>query len=328
MMNEHAAPVSPAIPAVEHHLSTALASAGLEADPGQRVVPLNPPHRHGPKSAVFRVGVLHPDLESVVAKRATSETAAVERIVYEQILPHLNLSFPRFLGMAPEKSGDDCWLFLEFIDGPPLALENTRHRRAAAEWLAGLHTASQHIAAQLDLPDRGPGHFLRHLRSARTRLAACAGRPDLTRVRDVAQCLEDHLCRIEQQWNLVEHLSQGMPRTLVHGDIKPENIRVRERAGDIDIVPLDWEFAGLGVPAVDLAQIDFTHYRRLVDERWLLPDTSRIALIPPLGLLFRALAAVDWSAEKLDRGWSDKPASQLAVYADWIFHARQELRLA
>src|SRR5213075_1421504 len=59
---------------------------------------------------------------------------------------------------------------------------------------------------------------------------------------------------IESTWGALEDLCACLPRTVVHGDFVIKNVRVRPTAESAALLVFDWEMAGWGVPATDLAQ--------------------------------------------------------------------------
>jgi len=99
-----------------------------------------------------------------------------------------------------------------------------------------------------------------------------------------------------------------MPRTLVHGDFEPKNMRVRSGPAGVDVLLFDWETAGWGVPAPDLARlgriehllsVDLRRYYETVRESWsgLCPeDVEHLAAV---GTLFRLLAMLVWESLEL-----------------------------
>ena len=65
-----------------------------------------------------------------------------------------------------------------------------------------------------------------------------------------------------------------MPRTFIHGDFAPKNMRVRAGPGGSTLLCFDWGSAGWGVPAADLVQpggkalVELTPDRRITSWRW------------------------------------------------------------
>jgi aminoglycoside phosphotransferase (APT) family kinase protein len=105
------------------------------------------------------------------------------------------------------------------------------------------------------LPDRGPDHYLQRLRSTRTALLERVGNRALSAdetalLRTVAaQCDV-----IEAHWGELERFFEGRPRTLVHGDFVIKNLRIEPTSPSPALLVFDWEMAGWGLPASDLAQ--------------------------------------------------------------------------
>src|SRR5207247_6113874 len=62
--------------------------------------------------------------------------------------------------------------------------------------------------------------------------------------------------RVERAWGAIERACLRLPETIVHGDFRPKNGRVRQELGGPVLYGLDWELAGWGIPVVDLAPAD------------------------------------------------------------------------
>ena len=218
-------------------------------------------------------------------------------------------------------AGEGCWLFLEesVADKYSPALEE--HRRLAGRWLGLLHTSAAPLAGDVPLPDRGPGHFRQCLRRVRDTVRGSLGNPALTADdRAVLRSLVAGCDALEARWPQVEQLCAGMPRTLVHGDFIKRNLRVRPGPAGPHLVPFDWEFAGWGVPAVDLARPPFSGspdlaaYWEVVARAWPDVDLPTVRRWADLGTVFRFLVAADWEAPELASTAVEKSVARLAVY--------------
>jgi aminoglycoside phosphotransferase (APT) family kinase protein len=89
-------------------------------------------------------------------------------------------------------------------------------------------------------------------------------------------------------WPHLEAICERFPPTLVHGDFVEENLRVTAENGHRRLVPLDWEKAGWGVPAVDLVRVDVDLYYELAGE-WLRSSRRELAELVLAGKIFRVL---------------------------------------
>jgi thiamine kinase-like enzyme len=179
----------------------------------------------------------------------------VERAVYEEFLTRLPLPVLRCHGFLPEPAGDFGWLFLEDAGKQVYSPGNGEHRALAGRWLGAAHCAQLLPDLQARLPDRGPAHYLQLVRSARAALLEHVNNPVLSA--DEAALLRTvvvHFDVIEAQWEELEKFFEGQPRRLVHGDFVIKNLRLRSSATDSALLVYDWEMAGWGVPATDLAQ--------------------------------------------------------------------------
>ena len=286
------------------------------------VVPLKS-QRPGRKSGVYRLEGVGEDGAAVVAKRTFRSTARVERDVYERILPRAKVPALRYYGFLEEPDGNFCWLFLEDAGERKLTESDGP---IAAEWLAQLHTRAAPLIGEVPLPDRGPAHYLEHLRAGRTLIEAALVQvmlPDEDRValRDLLR----HGQRLEAQWARLTAACATAPTTLVHGDFARKNLRLREGPDGTQMVALDWETAGWGPPAADLP-FSPTRCRRDRPDRS--PDKPRswsgtvpldvyaahcsrwrgdarisdLVELGRAGTLFRIVAGIRWAAEQQEGG--------------------------
>src|SRR5881396_2119300 len=270
---------------------------------------------------------------AVVAKRCGKETGLVERTVYEEILPRLTVPSLRHYGSLDEPDGEHCWLFMEDATGVDYSNLLAQHRVQAARWLGLLHTGAADAATRGRLPDAGPGRYLDLVQAVRGLMKQHLDNPvlspeDVIFIEGVQARLDD----LATRWNLVEEICDGVPQTLVHGDFNGKNIRLRSGNGDTTILVFDWEAAGWGVPAVDLAQLgvpssglsanpDIQTYWSTVRDRW--PDTSPEAVqrLASCGTVFRALAALHWESCNLATEWASRSISNIRLYDAELAHA-------
>jgi hypothetical protein len=162
---------------------------------------------------------------------------------------------------------------------------------------------------------------LDHLHSSRHVIQENIGDPILN-YKDI-QVLDAILSQgylVESRWNRVVELCSRYPRTLVHCDFGSKNLRVRRSADDISLVAFDWEMAGYGIPAPDIAEpsgrglprrrigddspdSELVDYWEVVRESWPCLDFGAIKELAELGAVFRSLVAISWESESIGRGW-------------------------
>jgi aminoglycoside phosphotransferase (APT) family kinase protein len=265
------------------------------------------------KAAVYRLKGVGPGGAAVIAKRCRTTTAALERTIYEDVLPHLPVTALRYYGCT-RQDGEFCWLFLEDAGRERYSPYRKEHCALAGRWLGLLHTSAARLASAARLPDRGPGHYLEHLRSARHMILRNLGNPalsgdDLT----VLQAIVAQCDLLEARWSQVETWCEGIPSTLVHGDFRPKNVHVRRDHDGTALLPMDWETAGWGVPAPDLARVDLRAYWTVVRECWPTLDLPAIKRLANLGTLFCRLAAMNWDSMSLKSDWLDWPMASIRV---------------
>jgi aminoglycoside phosphotransferase (APT) family kinase protein len=270
----------------------------LTNDVAERCVVTVLEHERGmpSKTAVYRLEGIGPGGGSVVAKRSRRRKAAVEQAVYEHVLPRLSLRTLHYYGCVEEPETPFAWQYLEDAGGRPWSARNDRDQALAARWLATLHGESGPIRAS-GLPEKSPAFFLDLLRAARStvaeRLEAGVADEDASRLlRSVG-----HQCaQLEERWDKVARLCDDFPETVMHGDFTAKNLRVLERNGEPELVPLDWEGAGWGVPALDLRAVDAAGYHAAITASWPSLGEAKLRAARTAGRIFWHVSALRWSA--------------------------------
>jgi hypothetical protein len=257
------------------------------------------------KSAVYRLAGVGPDGSAVIAKKCYAPTAAVERKIYQELLPRLPLPAVRLLGFVSEPEGDYSWLFLEEAEGREYSVLSEADRALAGRWLATLHCAVQRVVPDACLPGREPSHYLHLLRSSRATVLKLVSNPvvpdeDLPALRAVAAWCDV----IESHWGTLEDLSGSLPRTVVHGDLVIKNVRVRSTAESTALLVFDWEMAGWGVPATDLAQFagrtvspEFAAYVSVMEASGIHISTRAVRRVAECGRFFRLIDDIAWACQ-------------------------------
>jgi hypothetical protein len=297
----------------------------------------------GRKSCVYRIEGVGPGGTAVIAKRCRAGEAQVEQTVYEEILPDLPISSLNFYGVVDEPGTEFCWLFLKDAEGDEFTYSVQKHRRLAARWLGQMHVFAEHVPAVSRLPARGPQHYLDHLRFFREKIQDNLSDPALD-VQDVAvvESILSQADLLEAQWFRIVDLCRRYPRTLVHCDFAGKNLRVWSSRSGIDLVAFDWEMAGYGIPAPDIAEVsgrgvprrrirkdfpdsELTGYWKVVRESWSDLDLPAIKDLAELGGVFRSLVAISWESESIGRGWW--PIEEFRGYQADLAVALEQLEL-
>ena len=276
------------------------------------------------KSAVFRLNVDGQGVRSVIAKRRPEGELDGELRLHGEVLPALSLSTLEVYGFVEELDGF-AWLFLEDAGETRYSRETPEHQALAVEWLGRLHSGASPGASWL--PDTGPAYFRSVLDLARDGLRLGLVHAALSPSdREVLSAILTSLDEVEAAWQRVEGVCARLPRTLVHGDFVPKNVRVRERLGRIDLVAFDWETAGIAPPVVDIAllrgtQADQRKYLAIVNDVWpdlRANDVEQMALI---GDVFWLLHAIYWAGRSFKYEW--------VAHAMWdMIEYERHLRLA
>ena len=284
--------------------------------------------RQGKKSTTYRLVESTPGGASIIAQRACMAKARTERTVYEEILPHLPVTSPRYYGCRAEDP-HFVWLFLEDIGDERYTPTDRAQQALAGRWVGLMHTAAAHLPAARGLPDGGPPRYLDHLRGGLQTVRANLANPALT-ADDAATLgrLASDLDRLESAWAALERACTGLPATLVHGDLQRKNLYIRDGAGQTALYAIDWETAGWGVPAADLARIDLPTYWSVVRSVWhhvRLEDVRRLGVV---GRIFRELVAIRWVSPQLAYDsplYLSRPISWLRIMHGRLSDAVREL---
>jgi hypothetical protein len=298
------------------------------------------------KRGVYRLEGAGPDGSPVIAKICKRKTAEVESTIYEDLLPQLPMPSLGYYGTVPEGDRQHCWLFLADAGTEPYSPAEPEHRRLAGRWLATVHLHATQFVRDADLPDRGPRHYLVHLLNARDEIMRHLRRRNLTTGDDLV--LADLLSKLElleSGWDDVTAFCDTLPRTLVHGDLVPKNLRVMHDGQGPGLAIFDWETAGLGSQAPDLAQLlepegsqllsqggskrlsrfsahpCLDTYRAVLGAAGAEPDAQTVARSAAIGSLFRCLAGLDWTCSGGTADWC--PIDDFRVYSGWLGNAMQ-----
>jgi hypothetical protein len=208
------------------------------------------------KTAVYRLTGSGPGRAAVIAKKCRMETARVEWLIYEELLPRLPVPALQCYGFLEEPDSEFCWLFLEDAGGERYSPAVAKHRALAGRWLGEAHTTVLPEDLKERLPDRSLKHYRRSLEHCRDTL-----REHLDRNRALTEesavvfrAVAEHCDVIAAHWAQIEGACQQMPRSLVQGDFVIKNMRIRQGARGAELLVYDWELSGWGLPGTDLAQ--------------------------------------------------------------------------
>ncbi len=295
------------------------------------------------KNKVYRLEGAGMAGTAVIAKRCPKAAALLERTVYAEILPGLLAPSLGHYGFLAEPDGENCWLFLEEATGADYSSLLPEHRVRAGRWLGLLHTSAGDSAATRRLPDGGPGRYLDLLRAGRDLIRQHLDNPvlsldDVTFLKTVQVRFDD----LAAHWNRVEEVCRAAPHTLVHGDFNGKNIRLRSLDGDPTVVVFDWEHAGWGNPAVDLAQLavpsgalaanpDIATYWSTVRGQWPGMSLEAWQRLADCGTVLRVVSVLNWDIQHLAYDWAHAYVGSMQTYAaeldgalerlDWSRHA-------
>jgi len=285
----------------------ALAWSSIGGAPPDRVDHIRP-HASRSKPALYRLEFGRAGRPSVFAKHGPAARLESERRVYERILPHVPVTSPRFHGACDEPDGT-AWLFMEDVGEVDFAPNDLAHREIAARWLGRMHGETAAMAGRVPLPPAGQERYLGYLRSARATLLENMGNRALTAEdRAVLEAVLGQCDKLETLWTRLERACATCPATLVHADFRPKNLCLRVSDGELALHPIDWEKAGWGVPAADLAllmrrgpasHVAAPAYAETIREYLPQFDLDAVQRLSSVGHVFQSLAGVYWSCAEL-----------------------------
>ena len=307
---------------------------------GDPVLPAVEILKYKNKSKVFRLRRPGVNSPAVIAKWCQSETATIEKFIYDEVLSRLPGPVLRCHGSLPEATGEFTWVFLEDASGREYSREAPSDRALAGRWLAILHNQSFASTRGLTatLPDRSPNHYLQILRAARKLLREHEANP-LLRAGDVStfQSIIAQCDFLEEHWSELSEPCEAAPRVVVHGDLVTKNVRVQQgrsatSTASPGLLVFDWENAGWGIAGTDLAQAerralapDPNAYLETLDSKTRF-SRANLRRVVECGRVFRLLDSIRWAALMLDCDSYESlivPISRLEVY---LFRMTKVLR--
>ncbi len=280
------------------------------------------------RSTVCRIEGVGPGGSGIVAKWCPRADGELEAFIYSEVLDRLSMESVRCYGFIEEGSGEYGWLFLEDGGIKRVAEKGESFPIAFAHWLALLHGSASNLPIRGRLPDRGPAWYMKILRTARLGLCKSLAQGNLAELdRSAFETMLVCFEVLERNWHLVEERCEGLPWTLVHCDLQPKNILTRHTPSGVAFLPLDWEDAGWGAPATDLAEIDAVSYWSTARRTWTSIELRRVEEQVRCGALFKILSAVGWEMIRLAAGSEEKAMRRLRIYAPRLTACTQALGL-
>src|SRR6266404_1210695 len=280
------------------------------------------------RSTVCRIEGVGPGGSHIVAKWCSRSDGELEAFIYREVLGRLSMASIRCYGFIGEGAGEYGWLFLEDGGVAQVAGKRERFPIEFSPWLGHLHASASSLPVRDRLPERGPAWYLGILRASRLELCQSLGErnwddPNRLAVEKILICFEI----LEQNWHFIKERCEGLPWTMVHCDLQPKNILIQHTVCGIAFLPLDWEDAGWGPPAADLAGIDATGYWSNARRTWPRLKLQQVEEQVLCGVLFHNLSAVGWEMVRLAAGSEEKAMRRLRIYTPRLTAAIQGLSL-
>jgi Phosphotransferase enzyme family len=286
----------------DHHATLAWTAC---AGSGSHVLSLEHLKESRNKTNVYRLELEQAEPKTVIAKWKPFRKD-LELEIYKYVLAAVGLPSVGVYGEVGDPSTTGYWVFLEDLGDQKFSPFSRADRRLVSEWLATLHQWRAFTSVRAILPNRGHRWYLQALHSAREAIRANLtqpwvtdrGLPTLTRILTLLE-------RLERNWSHIEQALGSAPQIMAHGDLVSKNTRLRNNAGIQEMVVLDWDTAGLGVPGIDLASLpsDLEHYAGLMQPVWPEMSPSYVMKLAEVGRMFRSLAELEWKTCDLEYPW-------------------------
>ena len=182
--------------------------------------------------------------------------------VYQKILNPAQRGTARCVGAVDSPELERHWLFLERVDGLLLwQVGDLKQWDAAARWLGELHLAERGSVTRSTSSVRPAAAHRAALRGCKTLLcydekffAVWMERAEKFLQKRNADDLKK-FARLAKNYDRVVKQLAALPPTFVHGEFYPSNVIVRDGAAAEKICAIDWEVAGVGPGALDLAAL-------------------------------------------------------------------------
>lgn len=278
------------------------------------------------RRSVYRLKGAGTDGGPIIAKRCRRDEAIREFSIYAKILPLLPLPTPRLYGSVEESGTKFAWLFLEDAGRKNYSPSQKKHRDLAAHWLGIMHTSMSSLTEVAFMRDRGPEFYFKFLKPVNDIIERSMSNPLLT-ADDVSilKSIVSHCKLIGSYKERIAKFCSRMPKTLVHGDFKEENMRVQTNRMSMSLMVFDWEESGWGIPALDYAKFlgysvnpSIGEYFKVIRDTWPFMDIQTVRRLGYIGETFRCLASIRWEADNLRYEWIEKPMSKMKVYKKWL----------
>jgi len=289
------------------------------------------------KSYVYRLTGEGLPNGSVIGKLSRPPDAEVERAVYEDVLDRIALRAIEYYGSCEDGETGHIWLFIEDAQGSKFAPLDQGHRVLAGRWLRTLHRLTAGLHQPAVLPHRSADYYLELLGSVKGAIETNLASPHLTdEYRAVLHRFLRQLDHLLAHWDRIVAVCNQFSPTLVHCDLGAKNARVREADGDRFFLPFDWESAGWGVPAADLAQLsartsgssvspDLEAYRNCAGGSS--SNRGAVLELATVGVIFRVLHMLDWLSWTLPTGKIGKAVGAIRGYNLELTQAVRQLEL-
>jgi hypothetical protein len=246
--------------------------------------------------------------------------------VYENVLPSLSVPTLGAFGVHPATDRTLLWLYLEDAGDCSYDGRNPGHRTGLAAWSADLHAATASARFGAIVPRLNEGDCSALIAEAKEVLRIGSDNPELKPEGLRILFDLDSMCEeVRTRWPWLMRVLAACPECVSHNSLSAKNVRVRETTTGLQILPIDWENATFGCPALGLAFLDLDLYRGHAQSPWSELPLDQMKTLKAIGQVLWCLKSISGEARSMRNKYTRPVIEKLSYYARLMHAAKAQL---